>query len=52
MPQEQSMKDGDRFIELVNRRNALRYLWELFTYSSWLQRDYFDWLDYCRTNKN
>ena len=44
------MKDGDRFVQLLNRRNAL--LWLLLNSAELTQRDYFDWLDFSQCNKN
>jgi len=46
------MKDGDKFVELVNRRNALKYLWLLFSSPILMRRDHIDWLDFYQANKN
>jgi len=46
------MKDGDRFVQLTNRRNALRHLWLLFESPVLTQRDAVDWLDFYKANKN
>ena len=46
------MKDGDRFVQLLNRRNALLWLWLLLNSAELTQRDYFDWLDFSQCNKN
>jgi len=45
------MKDGDKLLQLVNRRNALRYLWVVFTLPI-LTYDYFEWRGYSKQNKN
>ena len=45
------MKDGNSFIELLRRRDGLKVLWELFS-SPALERDYIDWLDYAKVNRN
>lgn len=46
------MKDGDRFIQLAERRNKLRLLVLLFHSPELTQRDHIDWLDFEKANKN
>ena len=46
------MKDGDKFIQLVERRNKLKLLVLLFYSPALTQRDHIDWLDYFKVNRN
>ena len=44
------MKDGNKFLELAKKRDALKTLWVLFS-SPLLKRDALDWQDFFRGNK-
>jgi len=46
------MKDGDRLLKLVDRRNKLKTLWMLFSSPELMIRDYFDWMVFDRANRN
>lgn len=47
-----TMKDGDKFVRLINRRNLLFRFLYLIHCPELTQRDRIDWLDFCKANKN